>query len=266
MTSVVLAEREAQRTAVLAEQHRVAVDLLQRAALPVRLPRGRRFDVGADHRPAAGGQPVGGDWYDSFELDHDRIALVIADVAGHGPEAAALMLQARNITRAVALDGGTPGDVLSKVNRVLMRAAPVSSPFITCLYAVVDLAASQLTWARAGHLDPLISRADGSVVLEGSASDVPLGVRPDAAYRTVDTAFEPGDSVVIFTDGLVERRTECIDVGLERLRQLVEHSPPRSPQEMVEYLIATIDEPTDDIAVICLQRTCPEHGAAGDVE
>jgi serine phosphatase RsbU (regulator of sigma subunit) len=66
------------------------------------------------------------------------------------------MLQARNITRAVALDGGSPGDVLGKVNRVLMRAAPPSSPFITCLYAVVDLAACRLAWARAGHLEPLI--------------------------------------------------------------------------------------------------------------
>jgi PAS domain S-box-containing protein len=139
VTAVVLAEREAQHAAVLAEQHRVAVDLLQRAALPAQLPQGSRYGVGADHRPAAGDQVVGGDWYDVFELGDDRIALVIADVAGHGPEAAALMLQARNITRAVALDGGAPGDVLSKVNQVLMRAAPPSSPFITCLYAVADL-------------------------------------------------------------------------------------------------------------------------------
>jgi PAS domain S-box-containing protein len=254
VTAVVLAEREAQHAAMLAERHRVAVDLLQRAALPAHLPGGSRYAVGADHRPAAGDQAVGGDWYDGFELDDDRIALVIADVAGHGPEAAALMLQARNITRAVALDGGSPGDVLSKVNRVLMRAAPPSSPFITCLYAVVDLANCELTWARAGHLEPLIVRG-GSVVLGASASDVPLGVRIDAAYRTMTAGFGPGDSVVIFTDGLVERRSECIDVGLERLRRLVEDSPRRSPQEMVEYLIATVDEPEDDIAVICLERT-----------
>jgi PAS domain S-box-containing protein len=254
VTAVVLAESEAQRAAVIAEQHRVAVDLLQRAALPVRLPGGSRYAVGADHRPAAGGQAVGGDWYDAFELDDNRIALVIADVAGHGPEAAALMLQARNITRAVALDGGSPGDVLGKVNRVLMRAAPPSSPFITCLYAVVDLAACRLAWARAGHLEPLIIHG-GSVALGASASDVPLGVSIDAGYRTLTMAFGPGDSVVIFTDGLVERRSESIDVGLERLRRLVEGSPRRSPQDMVEHLIATVDEPEDDIAVICLERT-----------
>jgi PAS domain S-box-containing protein len=253
VTAVVLAERKAHQAAMLAQQHRVAVDLLQRAALPAQLPRGDRYVVGADHRPAAGDQAVGGDWYDAFELDDDRIALVIADVAGHGPEAAALMLQARNITRAVALDGGSPGDVLGKVNRVLMRAAPVSSPFITCLYAVVDLDASRLQWARAGHLEPLVVRG-GSVALGATASDVPLGVRIEAAYRTMTAAFEPGDSVVIFTDGLVERRSESIDVGLERLRRLVEGSPRRSPQEMVEHLIATVDEPADDIAVICLER------------
>jgi PAS domain S-box-containing protein len=254
VTAVVLAEREAQHAAVLAEQHRVAVDLLQRAALPAQLPQGSRYTVGADHRPAAGDQVVGGDWYDVFELGDDRIALVIADVAGHGPEAAALMLQARNITRAVALDGGAPGDVLGKVNQVLMRAAPPSSPFITCLYAVADLGACRLTWARAGHLEPLLVRG-GAVALGASASDVPLGVSVDAPYQTMSTRFGPGDSVVIFTDGLVERRTESIDVGLERLRGLVEKSARRSPQEMVEYLIATVDEPDDDIAVVCLERT-----------
>lgn len=254
VTAVVRAEREAQHAAMLTQQHRVAVDLLQRAALPARLPGGSRYAVGADHRPAAGDQAVGGDWYDAFELDDDRIALVIADVAGHGPEAAALMLQARNITRAVALDGGSPGEVLSKVNRVLMRAAPPSSPFITCLYAVVDLAECRLSWARAGHVEPLIVRG-GCVALGASASDVPLGVSIDAAYRTVTAGFGPGDSVLIFTDGLVERRGEPIDVGLERLRRLVKDSLRRSPQEMVEYLIATVDEPEDDIAVICLERT-----------
>jgi PAS domain S-box-containing protein len=254
VTAAVLAEREAQDAAMLAHQHRVAVDLLQRAALPAHLPCGSRYAVGADHRPAAGDQAVGGDWYDVFELDDDRIALVIADVAGHGPEAAALMLQARNITRAVALDGAPPGDVLRKVNRVLMRAAPPSSPFITCLYAVVDLDGCRLSWARAGHLEPLMVRG-GSVVLGASASDVPLGVSIDANYETMTAGFGPGDAVVIFTDGLVERRSECIDVGLERLRRLVEDSPRRSPQEMVEYLISTIDEPEDDIAVISLERT-----------
>ena len=255
VTAIVVAEREAQQAAMLAEQHRVAVELLQRAALPVHLPQGSRFDVGADHRPAAGDQAVGGDWYDCFELDDERIALVIADVAGHGPEAAALMLQARNIARAVALDGDSPGDVLTKVNRVLMRAAPPSSPFITCLYAVADLGVSQLTWARAGHLEPLIIRGAGSVSLEGCASDQPLGVSVEATYRTVRTTFEPGDSVVMFTDGLVERRAESIDVGLERLRQLVADSPRRAPQDLVEFLIATVEEPADDIAVLCLERT-----------
>ena len=254
VTAVVQAEREARHAAVIAEQHRMAVDLLQRAALPVRLPGGTGYTVGADHRPAVGDQAVGGDWYDGFELGDDRIALVIADVAGHGPEAAALMLQARNITRAVALDGGSPGDVLGKVNRVLMRAAPPSSPFVTCLYAVVDLAACRLEWARAGHLEPLIVRG-GSVVLGASAPDVPLGVSVDAEYRTVVTKFESDDSVVIFTDGLVERRGESIDVGLERLRRLVENSPRRTPQQMVEYLISTVDEPKDDIAVISLERS-----------
>jgi phosphoserine phosphatase RsbU/P len=78
---------------------------------------------------------------------------------------------------------------------------------------------------------------------------------PISNYETMTAGFGPGDAVVIFTDGLVERRSECIDVGLERLRRLVEDSPRRSPQEMVEYLISTIDEPEDDIAVISLQRT-----------
>ncbi len=255
ITEAVRLERSAQQAELIAEQHRVAVDLLQRAALPVGLPLDDRFVLGATHQPAAGDQPVGGDWYDCFGVDDDRVALVIADVAGHGTEAAALMLQARNIVRAAALDGDEPGAVLTTVNRLLMRGTPAGSPFVTCVFAVVDLARASLSWARAGHLEPLIIGADGRVEYAASAAGLPLGVSEVASYVPSVATLRPGDGVLLYTDGLVERRNENIDVGLDRLRRMVMAASGASPTAMVDLLGASAIDARDDLAIIHLQLT-----------
>lgn len=255
MTDAVRLERSAQQAELIAEQHRIAVDLLQRAALPIGLPHDDRFELGATHQPAAGDQPVGGDWYDCFRVDDDRVALVIADVAGHGTEAAALMLQARNIVRAAALDGAEPGAVLTTVNRLLMRATPLGSPFVTCVFAIVDLATPSLAWARAGHLEPLIIGGEGLVEYAASAAGLPLGVSEAARYVPSVAPLRRGAGILLFTDGLVERRSESIDVGLDRLRRMVMEATGASPTAMVDLLAASAVDASDDLAIIHLQLT-----------
>ncbi len=121
VTEVVEADRLAKEARAALEREHLAVDLLQRTALPATLPVVEGVDVGAHYRPAAGIQPVGGDWYDAFLLENGLLALVVADVAGHGQEAAAYMLQVRNIFRAVATEHVRPERVLEQVDRVLQR-------------------------------------------------------------------------------------------------------------------------------------------------
>lgn len=121
VTEIVAAEREAQLASTLIAAERSAMELLQAAALPSSLPTVRDVTLSAVYEPADPIQPVGGDWYDAFLLDDDRIALVIADVSGHGREAAAFMLQVPNIFRAVAIQHALPADVLHHANEVTTR-------------------------------------------------------------------------------------------------------------------------------------------------
>ncbi len=128
VTAIVAAEREAQLASSLVDAERSAMELLQAAALSVSLPTAPDVTLSAVYEPADPIQPVGGDWYDAFLLDNDRIALVIADVSGHGREAAAFMLQVRNIFRAVAIQHALPADVLHHANEVTTRLNETDGP------------------------------------------------------------------------------------------------------------------------------------------
>ena len=182
VTEVVEAERMAEEARDLAQRERIAVDLLQRAALPGLLPKLDRVDLTAHYRAAAAHQPVGGDWYDAFALDPNTLALVIADVAGHGPEAAGTMVQVRNILRALARVDEDPGQVLARVDEVVQRMSDRGGPFVTCCYATLDATTGDLRWASAGHLPPIISRHGGEVELINAAGERLAMSRGDSAY------------------------------------------------------------------------------------
>ena len=149
------AEREAED---LAFRERTAVELLQQAALPLEIPTIGDLTIGALYQPSMPGQPIGGDWYDVFRLSEHRLALVIADVSGHGPAAAAFMVKVRNVVRAVAAQIEQPAEVLSSVNRIVCdHYTEAATHFITCCYAVVDISTSQLEWSTAAHPHPCSS-------------------------------------------------------------------------------------------------------------
>jgi PAS domain-containing protein len=248
-------EREAERAR---ERELVSVHLLQRAALPASLPDVAGVRIGARYLPADTEQPIGGDWYDAFVLPDGGVAVVIADVAGHGPEAAAFMVQVRNILRAVAVEHAEPDVALCRANRAITAFAEPGGPFVTCCYAVLDPASGRFTWASAGHLPPILAdtgtpgRAttrDAARALHQTVG-LPLAVADDAGYTAHEVELGPGDRVVLYTDGLIERRGERIDVGLERLERLVEAMAEMGPADAADHLGGGVVDPFDDVAVL----------------
>jgi PAS domain-containing protein len=218
------AEREARE---VAKRERVAVELLQRASLPDTLPDAGGAVLDAIYRPASTEQPIGGDWYDAFVLPDGRLGLVIADVSGHGPCAASFMVQVRNVFRAAAALREQPDQVLGAVNQIIHRFGSAPSYFVTCCYGTLDPRTRRMNWASAGHPAPIIS-ASGDAQLAEQRPGYPLAVAPDATYRLQSLALEPGDRVLLYTDGLFERRgkpSTQASSGSERSLRL----PPTSP-------------------------------------
>jgi len=208
--------------ATLTEQRQLA-ELLQRRLLPtdVSITGGLRLatlQLASRYLPASH-ESLGGDWYDAFTIGAGQIVVAIGDVVGHGVPAAAVMAQLRTALRAYAVEGHSPERVLELVNRLMTGIGPRA--MTTLVYAVIDTEQSTLQMAVAGHPPPLlISPGEESRFLELEAVGIPLGVSELARYESQTFAFEPGTTLLLYTDGLVETRTESIDAGLERLRTL----------------------------------------------
>ena len=252
-----LAEEATRAAIVQAAAERTAIGLLQAAALPTTLPDLPGVRIAAVYEPADPSQPVGGDWYDVFALDDNRVALVIADVAGHGHGAAVFMVQVRNVFRAIAAEHTAPDDVLTRANNVTARLNEPDGPFVTCCYAVLDIAARTLQWAQAGHFSPLIVMADGTSTYLVERPGAPLALFEGQQYVSSTVDVRPGDRVLMFTDGLVERRREHLDIGLARLAVIASSNAHLPPQEFVETLAASVTQRFDDLALVCVDFVGP---------
>lgn len=239
--------------ALQVETERTAIQLLQSAALPNLLPESPALRIAAVYEPSDPHQPVGGDWYDAFTLDDDRVALVIADVAGHGRNAAIFMVQVRNVFRALAMEYTEPGEVMIRANNVTSKLNEPDGPFVTCCYAVLDVREHTLQWAQAGHFSPLIVHADGTSTYLAERSGPPLALAGARDYESSTTKLHLGDRVMMFTDGLVERRREHLDVGLARLALLAKDHFRLQPTEFVEALAASVTDRFDDLALLCVE-------------
>ncbi|MEO5973990.1 MAG: SpoIIE family protein phosphatase [Ilumatobacteraceae bacterium] len=253
VSNLVAAEKAEHDLALQIETERTAIQLLQLAALPNSLPSSKNVRIAAVYEPSDPLQPVGGDWYDAFSLDDDRMALVIADVAGHGRNAAVFMVQVRNVFRALAVEHAEPGEVMIRANNVTTKLNEVGGPFVTCCFAVLDMQANTLTWAQAGHFSPLILHADGRSTYLLERTGPPLALAEARHYESSSTNLHPGDRVMMFTDGLVERRREHIDVGLTRLAQLAKDHAALHPEDFVKALAATVTDRFDDLALMCVE-------------
>jgi serine phosphatase RsbU (regulator of sigma subunit)/anti-sigma regulatory factor (Ser/Thr protein kinase) len=232
--------------ATLYEQRRLA-EALQRHLLPTNLSGTGGLQLASRYLPASR-QSLGGDWYDAFALSGGQVAVAIGDVVGHGVLAAAVMAQLRTALRAYAVEGHAAAAVLELVNRLMAGIGPRA--MTTLAYAVIDAERSSLELVVAGHPPPLlISPAGEASFLEGRFG-IPLGVSELTRYESQTFPFEPGATLLLYTDGLVESRSESIDRGLERLRELA------SGNGGVESLCALVvdrlvpDEQLDDVALL----------------
>lgn len=253
VSNLVAADKAALALAMQVETERTAIQLLQSAALPNSLPESPGVRIAAVYEPSDPHQPVGGDWYDAFTIDDDRVALVIADVAGHGRNAAIFMVQVRNVFRALAVEHTEPGEVMIRANNVTSKLNEPNGPFVTCCYAVLDVRTHTLQWAQAGHFSPLIVHADGASTYLLERSGPPLALASAQHYESSSTRLRPGDRVMMFTDGLVERRREHLDVGLARLAQLAKDHFTLQPKEFVKTLAGSVTDRFDDLALLCVE-------------
>ncbi|MER6435249.1 SpoIIE family protein phosphatase [Streptomyces sp. NPDC001185] len=280
LTTVARMLAQALSRAGAAETERELTDGLQRSMMPTLGPRMPGMGLAARYVPTGGGLQVGGDWYDVIPLPAGRFALVIGDVQGHDVRAAGLMGQLRIALRAYASEGHRPDAVLSRASRFLYgvtdsvtygssgqsggRAADVR--FATCLYVEVDPATGLLDFARAGHPDPAIRMADGTVLMRPTAGGLPLGIDPDADYPTTRLGLEPGETMLICTDGLIETGGHDLDTGWRRIRRILE-SHDGDLEGLADALVQGVHGPSshhtpgpladrreDDIALVLLSR------------
>ncbi|MEI5524716.1 SpoIIE family protein phosphatase [Streptomyces brasiliscabiei] len=228
LTTVARMLAQALSRAGAAETERELTDGLQRTMLPTLGPEIPGMSVAARYVPTGGGLQVGGDWYDMIALPSGRFALVIGDVQGHDVRAAGLMGQLRIALRAYASEGHPPDAVLSRASRFLHGITHSSSDafpdlrFATCLYVEVDPVSGVLDIARAGHPDPVIRMADGTVLVRPTPGGLPLGIDPDADYPTTRLVLEPGETMLLCTDGLIETGGHDLDTGWRRIRTILE--------------------------------------------
>jgi serine phosphatase RsbU (regulator of sigma subunit) len=200
------------------ETQRETAGALQAAALPKTLPASPSLHLAAGYRAASEGTQVGGDWYDAFELQSGHIALVVGDAAGHGLQAAALMAQIRNALRAHLFDSLGPSESLAKLSSFVATQEP--DAFATIICVEINPLSGEGVWASAGHPAPIVLGHDGtSRHLSGKPAppigccDLPVSARPIEHAL----ALRPGDRLVMFTDGLFERRGIDLDIGLTHL-------------------------------------------------
>src|SRR4051812_46272710 len=240
-----------ERTRLNERAHQVA-ETLQRALLPDRLPEIPGVGLAARYLPGGPGTDVGGDWYDVVPLVDGRVMAVMGDVVGRGIAAAALMGQLRNAFRVYAQEYDRPEQILDRMNVLLDQVSP--GQMATAVVLVLDPGSGELCFAAAGHPPPVILRADGTSAFLERTPSVPLGVLPYGRYRVFDGTLEPGAGVLLYTDGLVERRDLPLSDGLERLREAVATGP-RDPEALCEAVLAAVlpsGPPSDDVALLAL--------------
>jgi hypothetical protein len=231
------------------DSDRELVISVQRSLLAGTLPDSPGVRLGAYYRPAETRYGIGGDWYDAVLLPDGRMTLVVGDVAGHGLEAAITMGQMRSAARALAPDHG-PAVLLEALDRFL--CSTVEEPLATAAVVVIDPAERTLRYCLAGHPPPLLRGPDGSVSVLGEAPGALLGLEMRNRPEEVVT-FASGSCVVLFTDGLVERRDETLDAGIARLATALKAALPPNPAGLCDALVEQSvphNDRDDDIAIL----------------
>jgi GAF domain-containing protein len=236
------------------QREHVVAEVLQRAVLPDSLPEVTGLHLDAEYRPGAAGTYVGGDWYDVFQLDPDHVFFSVGDVMGKGAPAAALMGQVRSAIRAYAVTGQSPSEVLSSLDHLF--DAMVEDRVVTMVVGDLNPKTGTISLANAGHPSPLVVRVDGSAAFASTESSLLIASGLGGASRpALSLDLAPGDSLIMFSDGLVERRGELITTGMERLSEtataVARTGWPLHPAAVLATLLSD-DERADDVVVLSL--------------
>ncbi|WP_329217497.1 SpoIIE family protein phosphatase [Streptomyces sp. NBC_01485] len=227
---------------------------LQAAMLPAPGPTGPH-EAAVRYRPAVGALNVCGDWYDLVDLPGDNLAVAVGDVVGHGLAAAGVMGQLRSALSAACRVADGPAQAVEALG--LYARFVDGAEATTVVTTFIDWDSHTITYSCAGHPPPALVRLDGTVVFLDQATDPPLVARPEHLPRPqARTPFAEGDTLVLYTDGLIERRDEDIDTGLGRLADSLTHHRHAAPETLADVLLAELlpsTGNTDDTALIVLR-------------
>jgi anti-sigma regulatory factor (Ser/Thr protein kinase) len=266
-----LVAQAAERARRFENQHGTA-QLLQRSMLPEHLPDLPHLRLAAQYDAGVDGNAAGGDFYDAFLLTGGRLAVVLGDVAGHDVYAAAVMGQVRAALRALALSDPHPAAVLAGLDRLigsLGAGARSDELFVTVVYGVIQPEAGMLTLASAGHPAPLLRRAPAGGPTTARYVDVPPGAPLGLGghHPTSSVAFAPGDTLLLFSDGVVERRQQSLSVGLATLATAVAGAGGGDPRMLCALASGAVPGSTeDDAAVLAVEHALtPSRSAAIEV-
>lgn len=270
--------------AALYETQQDTAHLLQRSMLPHALPTLKDLRLAAQYQPGVDGNAAGGDFYDAFVVAGDRLAVVLGDVAGHDVRAAALMGQIRAAVRAFAQIDPTPAGVLGNLDRLVdslsdqsLSSQPAAEQaFVTMIYGLIDSRTHIMQLASAGHPEPLLRRssiggrpavASPVPLVPGPPLGLGLGSSTDAQHSIVEMALAPGDTLLLFSDGVVERRGFDLSDGVDVLTRAVAAAPTGDARTLAVLLPRVIAAPTeDDVAVLAVERALsPGRHATYDV-
>ncbi|TDC32224.1 histidine kinase [Micromonospora sp. 15K316] len=269
--SAELIGQAAERARRFETQHGTA-QLLQRSMLPEQLPDLPRLRIAARYEPGVDGNAAGGDFYDAFLLPTGQLGVVLGDVAGHDVRAAARMGQVRAALRALALADPRPDAVLAGLDRLvasLGTEAGTPELFVTVIFGVVDAERQELSLASAGHPAPLIRRCAPGDRPYAEYVDLPTGAPLGLGARPAVTTvrFSPGDTLLLFSDGVIERRRQSLSVGLGTLADAVAAAGSGDPRALCAVASAAVPEATeDDVAVLAVEHALvPSRSAAMEV-
>jgi len=234
------------------EVERAAARALQRSLLPSALPIMDEIKFAARYLPA-GGAALGGDWYDAFVLPNGTVWIVTGDVGGHGFRASVVMGRLRSTIRAYALEERPPNEVLVLADRKLQHFEPDEMATVAC--ATLDPPYDEVCLASAGHPPPVLARPGVDAELVEPKPEPPLGAGWEFERTATPIPLSRGAVFLLYTDGLVERSTESIDVGLERLRSRVIAANPSAVCRTVLEELVGASNPADDVAMLAIERS-----------
>jgi anti-sigma regulatory factor (Ser/Thr protein kinase) len=236
------------------EQRETAVALQHAMLGPATLPEG--FAV--RYRPATHPLQVGGDWYDVVELDDERVALIVGDCVGHGLAAATVMGQLRSACRALLLEQPSPGATLTALDRFAARLPGARCTTAFC--AVLDRNTGELVYSSAGHPPPIMVYADGTTEMLAGEHGLPLALRPEWSRPEIRVTMPPRATLLLYTDGLVERRGSALDDGMSRAAGLVQGGRSQTLEEVADQLMSELEPGggyPDDVAMLLYRQPAP---------